>query len=93
MSKLKRPDGELGVAFTDTGKDPFIPEDTIGSVWLGKACDRSGKRLFRGTIDKRLLPEPIGNVIHVILFPFTAGQQTGISIQLSKKHHGKQEGG
>lgn len=88
MNTTKKPEKEIGVAFTEPGTEQMLPEDTIGTVWLGQANDRTGKRLFRGKINASLLPDPIDGHIHIILFPFTVGQQTGISVQKSQKHHG-----
>lgn len=91
MKNEGRPENEVGVAFTASGNDPMIPEDTIGTVWLGPINDRSGKRLFRGKISVKDLPAPIGDYVHLVLFPFTSRGQVGISIQYSRKHHCKQE--
>ena len=88
MVNERKSEGEIGVAFTSEGKHPFVPDDCIGSVWLGNINDRTGKRLYRGMLDPRLLPATNGGPIHVILFPFRSGNQHGISVQISKKHHG-----
>lgn len=90
MEHERRPEGEVGIAFTAPGNEPMVPEDTIGTVWLGNVNDRTGKRLFRGKIDLSKIPHDLdGNFVHIVMFPFTSGKQTGITIQASRKHHGK----
>lgn len=95
MSDEKKKHGEAEIGFAKVVENDgteFIPQDSIGTAWLGPRNDRTGKRLFRGTINLLAVPPGVmlndSGKLNVVLFPFKSGDAYGISIQISKKHHG-----